>query len=478
MDKRSLTPIITMLLIMAFGLQVVHAQPFTDPTGDVFDANGKLIEAEPYLDIVSVDLKKSDANYVFELGVNGALPRSIDPSLWIEWDVLIDFDNNASTGWSWPLVFNDLGVDYVIRVGMLNSTYYPEVRETATWKFLGAPSCQISGSKITFAVPASSAVRFPSTLSWMAAVRKYGEKGAPKAPLLAADKAPNTGHCTTAIETIRTETTVTALQEGNWTVLSDGSFDLIGEHGEMPGDLGQPYVDLTSFGYGLFNESLYFRFILRDKIPNEPTNSRVDSIWYQVLFDVDSDSSTGFHWSKDFTPDYILQLYVKFDALSKTANASSFILKYTGNGSDWDWTEIESTQRLGKDATLAGGIGQDFFVLTCKYQDISAPIGSTIRFFGRSGTLYAGHVYNDYVPDWGQIGTTVTLVLIPAIQSATETTAKTTATATTFSEAGISGQIPGGYLTILGVVLAAMVVIAVAFLVRRQKLNRERTGRS
>jgi hypothetical protein len=468
MDKRSLTAIITMLLILGFGFQVAHAQPFTDPIGDVFDANGKSIQAEPYLDIVSVDLKKSDADYVFEMGVNGALPRSIDPSIWIEWDILIDYDNNASTGWNSPLLFNDLGVDYVIRVGILNSTYYAELRQTTPWKLIGIPICQISGSKITLAVSS-----LPSSLSWMAVVRKYGEKGAPKAPLLAADKAPNTGHYTTAIETLRTETARTVLQEGNWTVLSDKSFDLIGEHGEIGVDLGQPYVDLTSFGYSLSNESLYYRFTMRDKIPNEPTSSRVDSIWYQVLLDVDSDSSTGFHWSNDFTPDYILQFYVKF-ASSNTANASSYVLKYAGNGADWNWTEIVSTQRLGKDSTLTGGVGQDFFVLTCKYEDISASVGSTIRFFGRSGILYGGEVYNDPVPDWG----TVTLTLLPSM-TARSVTSATAVTAITSSSQSLvatasSSQMMGFETSWQYLVLALLVASIAVILVARRLRTRPR----
>lgn len=196
-------------------------------------------------------------------------------------------------------------------------------------------------------------------------------------------------------------------QQGQWTVLSDGSFDLIGEDGKVAGGLDQPYVDLTGLGYNLSNDSLHFRFTLRDKAPNEPTDSRVDSFWYQVLFDVDSESNTGLRWSKDFTPDYILQLRVEFDTSSETARVSSVIGKYSGTGGDWTWTEIGGTERLGSDAILAGGIGQDFFVLTCKYQDISTSSGSAIRFIGRSGILFDGKVYNDTVPDKDAISITL-----------------------------------------------------------------------
>ena len=88
--------------------------PFSDPINDIFDGNAYTISAEPYLDIVSVDIWKSTGNYTIEIVVNGPLPERVDPSLWIEWDIPID--NNSNTGWRSPLLFNDLGVDYVIRV--------------------------------------------------------------------------------------------------------------------------------------------------------------------------------------------------------------------------------------------------------------------------------------------------------------------------------------------------------------------------
>jgi len=192
-------------------------------------------------------------------------------------------------------------------------------------------------------------------------------------------------------------------QQGTWNVLSDGSLDLIDEEGKIAGDLGQPYVDLAKVSYSFSNGSLYFRFDLRGKIPNETLTTHVASIWYQVLFDADSDPGTGFLWSSDFTPDYILQLYVDFDGSSKTPQVHSYVLKYSGTGSDWSWTPVGTTERFGSDATLAGGIGQDSFVLTCEYQDISVSKGSAVQFFARSGILYDGKVYNDPVPDKGTV---------------------------------------------------------------------------
>jgi hypothetical protein len=126
-----------------------------------------------------------------------------------------------------------------------------------------------------------------------------------------------------------------------------------------------------------------------------------------VLLDVDSDSSTGFRWSNNFTPDYILEFYVQFDASSKTAKAESSLLKYSGTGTDWSWTSIRYTEKFGSEPIITGGVGQDSFVLACEYQDISASKGSTVQFFARSGILYGGKVYNDPVPDEGTVKITL-----------------------------------------------------------------------
>lgn len=188
-----------------------------------------------------------------------------------------------------------------------------------------------------------------------------------------------------------------------WNVLSDGSRDLISEHGDTVGDLGQTYVDLSQVSYGFSNESLNFRFDLRGKIPNE-TPTHVTSIWYQVPLDLDPNK--GYLWSSDFTPEYMIQLLVEFAESagpSQTPSVSSSVLKYSGTGSDWNWVKIEGTERLGSNATAAGGVGQDYFVLTCKYQSISSSKGATVRFLARSGILYDDKVYNDYVPNKGVV---------------------------------------------------------------------------
>ena len=60
---------------------------------------------------------------------------------------------------------------------------------------------------------------------------------------------------------------------------------------------------------------------------------------------------------------------------------------------------IGTTERLGNDATLAGGIEENFFVVSCTFEDVSVSKGSSVAFFARSGILYDDRVYNDPVPD-------------------------------------------------------------------------------
>lgn len=240
-----------------------------------------------------------------------------------------------------------------------------------------------------------------------------------------------------------------------WKLLPDGRLDLVDELGTIAGDLGQRYVDLADLNYSFSSNSLYFRFTLHDKIPKRATDSRVESIWYQVLFNIDSDS-TGFHWSRDFTPDYILQLCIRFDTLSKWVE--SYVLKYSGKGEDWSWTSIHETERFGSDAALDGGIGHVFFTLTCEYRDISVSKGSTIRFFGRSGILYDGKVYNDPIPDTG----TISLTLLPITVSTIATSVLTRITSETAEVAEVQTEylpcaVTGGVVVI--VLIIGLIVV-------------------
>jgi hypothetical protein len=196
--------------------------------------------------------------------------------------------------------------------------------------------------------------------------------------------------------------------QGPWNVINDRPKDLVDQNGGIVGDLGQPYVDLANLSYGHSNESLFFRFTVRGDIPSQlPPN--VNGIWYQVLLDVGSDSQTGYYWSNNFTPDYILQFSVMHDPnlRSNPIVVQAELLKHCGEVDDWCWTPVGFTQRYGPTTLVSGGTGSNSFVLFCDYGDVTVSQGSTIKFFGRSEINYDGQVYNDYAPLSGTVSMTL-----------------------------------------------------------------------
>jgi hypothetical protein len=198
----------TILLVSA--LQTITAQssgpPFSDPSNDLVDENGKPVAAEPYLDIVSVDLKRSGENYVWELVLNGAVPDNVESSLWIDWGVLIN-SGQASGGWGGPL-YNNLGADLFVRLGMQGPSRLPQICQLyPSFSVTGAPSFSVEGSKITLTVTSSIGALIDSGSPWIVVARKWDESGQ-KEHLLAMDKAPNDGYYSTRVGTSQTTQTM------------------------------------------------------------------------------------------------------------------------------------------------------------------------------------------------------------------------------------------------------------------------------
>jgi hypothetical protein len=183
-----------------------------------------------------------------------------------------------------------------------------------------------------------------------------------------------------------------------WNAIN-GSNPLIDQNGNTVGDLGQPYVILTSVSYGYANGSIFFLFRLNGRIPTQ-TNASVTRVWYQVLLDVDSDSNTGYHWSSDFTPDFILETIINYNGPTNQPTVYSDLGGHCGGSDDYCWTSVGFTQRFRPTPLISGGVGENFLVLACEFQDIQIQ-GSTFRFFTRGGILYNGQPYADPVPYQG-----------------------------------------------------------------------------
>ena len=257
----------------------------------------------------------------------------------------------------------------------------------------------------------------------------------------------------------------------SWNTLSDAKGDLSDQNGRTVGDLGLPYLDITSLADGFVGESLFFRFDLNGKIPSQIDTTHVGTIWYSVLVDVDPDSRTGYQWGSDFTPDYTLNV----DITSRTRSILySSIWKYAGNGTSWRWTNLDYN---AQQPVVAGGSGQDSFVLGCRYGDISVSGGSKIRLFARSGIMYDGKTYNDLVPDKGTLTVTLPSSTVTTMSSGTAVATTTPSTVTGTTGSVVSTPSTAGVdmsQTLLFAVLGIAVVGITILVIRKRRPSARR----
>ena len=254
-------------------------------------------------------------------------------------------------------------------------------------------------------------------------------------------------------------------QEVSWNALSDATGDLIDQNSRAVGDLGPPYSDITNLSYGFVGGSSYFRFDLHGQLPSQVDTKHVSGFWYQVYIDADSDSVAGYLWRNDFTPDYVLGV----DITSRTSGTLySSVFGYAGSGKDWKWIVLDyNTQQ----AILAGGIGHDYLVLSCRNGDISVVEGSTIRVLARTGIMYDGKVYNDLAPDKD-----VLAVTLPSSRPTTASSGTAAVTATPLTLTSTSGEIAPNPVAVVAdtgqtLLFAALgiFIIGIAILVMRKR---------
>ncbi len=166
---------------------------FDDPGGDLFNSRGNPTSGEGDLDIVGVELAREGFDYVARIKLLGTLPTGIsDPSVFIEWDLLVDCDRNPNTrSWGpWPLIDNGLGVDMLVRLCLSSDGYSGHI---LSWE--GDNQTYLP---IDYSVNEGIAeLRFdpfliqnPAAFDYVVAVREYvGNQ-------VTADKSPNRGHAT------------------------------------------------------------------------------------------------------------------------------------------------------------------------------------------------------------------------------------------------------------------------------------------
>jgi hypothetical protein len=168
----------------------VKSVTITDPSDDLFDALGKPIKDQSYLDIVEATITTSGSDYLGRIKLNGSFPtQPPDAQTYLEWTIYLD-DNNLSAGVPWPIVTNDVRQEYLVRLFLLDSIYKAQLFEMNTKK-----STDIRYSITNNIIE----LLWPKTFSqsdsfiFVVATKKYGQRGAPSAFILA-DKTPNQGH--------------------------------------------------------------------------------------------------------------------------------------------------------------------------------------------------------------------------------------------------------------------------------------------
>jgi KaiC/GvpD/RAD55 family RecA-like ATPase len=286
--------------------------------------------------------------------------------------------------------------------------------------------------------------------------------------------APSLLHSDTASQIMHSSQADCSNQLGQvtgWRNVTDGPNDFVTvDTFKEVGSVGQPYVDLANFSYGFSDICVYFRFGLFGVIPNpSAAPPHVQGIWYDVLLDTNSASGIGLQWGSGVSIRYYLHLEIGF----QPGNVPDFsVAKYSGTGTDWKWTLVAGTERLGENSTLSGGIGANYFIIGCRDQDIEAGNGSTIRFFARSGIRFDdGGGFNDYAPNAGILSLTLpatnTQITSLAASSMQFTSVQTMASST--SSAATEAALANPPLLVAGAMFSVVAVVAGILLMRRKK---------
>jgi len=167
----------------------------TDPQGDLFDVQGNPVTGDGYLDILESALEKHGDNWVLTVKLDGDIPLNSGDDYNIEWDLMIDSDNDSETGWKTAVYTNDLGVDYYLNI-FLNGEY---MRANA---IKAATSSSIADSGMTYKIDGAIAqLVFPAELigdpdefGYVVLTRKYDKTDGTLHQMIGADKMPDGGH--------------------------------------------------------------------------------------------------------------------------------------------------------------------------------------------------------------------------------------------------------------------------------------------
>jgi hypothetical protein len=166
----------------------------TDGQNDLFDLTGKPISGYPYLDIVTEWIERRNENWAITIKLREKYPESVDPNSVVEWDIMVDADNDINTGWKSAQLFNDLGIDYYISVSRMGSNFVASAQRTldSSTSYPNYVHYSYSGNLITIEFSPNT-IGDSKNFGFLVLARYYSKIGDPQS-LVAADKVPNASH--------------------------------------------------------------------------------------------------------------------------------------------------------------------------------------------------------------------------------------------------------------------------------------------
>jgi hypothetical protein len=166
-----------------------------DPENDLFNQTGQPVTGNDYLDIVgeSID-RNADGYWVVTLNLKGNIPDTVDSPGVVEWDVMVDADQSATTGWQSSQLFNDLGIDYYISLSRAGSNLSINTQRVtqSTEPYLHDLQFRTGDKSVSIWFKAN-AIDNSTRFNFIVLARQYARTGDPQS-LIAADKLPERYH--------------------------------------------------------------------------------------------------------------------------------------------------------------------------------------------------------------------------------------------------------------------------------------------
>ena len=132
------------------------------------------------------------------MGLKDAPPAadSVTANILIEWNFMLDFDQNPATGLSRPFISNDITYDYLVQLSLEKNIY------TCLLKSLAEETTEtidyvITGNKIEMVIPLTASkgteILSPPAIDWGTCAIYYKDEDPRDQPSYT-DKAPGEGH--------------------------------------------------------------------------------------------------------------------------------------------------------------------------------------------------------------------------------------------------------------------------------------------